>query len=55
MGEVKWADTDNPELDITCENCKTKWKSPVKVIDGKTVLEKPCPKCGWNFKAQFKP
>ena len=55
MGEVKWADTDNPELNITCENCKTKWKSPVKVIDGKTVLEKPCPKCGWNFKAVFKP
>ena len=54
MGEVEWADTDNPELDITCESCKTKWKSPVKVIDGKTILEKPCPTCGWNYTTIFK-
>ncbi len=39
MGEVRWADTDNPELDIICGSCETKWKSPTKVIDGKTILE----------------
>jgi hypothetical protein len=53
MGEVRWADTDNPERDITCGSCETKWKSPVKVIDGKTILEKPCPKCGWNYTTNF--
>jgi hypothetical protein len=53
MGEVEWADTDNPERDITCGCCDTKWKSPVKVVNGKTILEKPCPKCGWNYTTDF--
>lgn len=53
MGEVEWADTDNPELDITCGGCEAKWKSAVKVIEGKTVLKKPCPECGWNYTTDF--
>ena len=53
MGEVEWADTDLPEQYITCKCCETKWKSPVKVIDGQTILEKPCPKCGWNYTTNF--
>jgi hypothetical protein len=53
MGEVEWADTDIPERDITRECCKTQWKSPVKVIDGQTILEKPCPECGWNYTTNF--
>lgn len=53
MGEVEWADTDLPERDNVCECCKTQWKSSVKVIDGQNILEKPCPKCGWNYKVKF--
>jgi hypothetical protein len=53
MGEVEWANTDIPERDITCGCCETKWKSPVKVINGKTVVKKPCPKCGWNYTTNF--
>ena len=53
MGETEWASTDKPELEVSCKNCKTKWKSPVKLIDGKTVLKKPCPECGWNYTAEF--
>jgi hypothetical protein len=46
MGEADWADTDINEIDITCGDCEAKWKSPTKIIDGKTVLKKPCPRCG---------
>ena len=54
MGEAEWTDTDKSELEITCNTCETKWKSSVKVIDGKTVVEKPCPTCGWNYTTVLK-
>jgi len=53
MREVEWADTDLPEQDITCKFCETKWKSPIKVIKGETILRKPCPTCGWNYTTDF--
>jgi len=53
MGEVEWANTDLPEQYAICKHCDTKWKSLAKVIDGKTILKKPCPKCGWNYTTNF--
>ena len=53
MGEVEWANTDKSELEVKCKNCKTNWKSPVKIVDGKIILKKPCPECGWNYTTDF--
>ncbi len=50
MGEVEWANTDKSELEITCNTCETKWKSPVKVINGKTVdVKTSLMKEGWKI------